>query len=372
VVTLAELAARPIDITISSKHLTLIHFETGDVTMVAVGDPDIVNVTVKGPDVLLKALASTGSTNAFIWQAGRYTQWTFTVRQNTKDARLIIVKDLVAAPGDESTNKSTERKENNRKTTAEPGAAATSLPATGAMGNTSTPAAPAQAPLDVPSQQPIHTQATDSDACGKRLMLDQFVRTLNARQRELFGMFLMEPELPKAQALLRELTVQQRCDLVAFLSDPDHAAASSRAPPGTGTGASTAGAQPSSRGTPPAIQKPAKLEYEPPSRAAVALTVTPEIIDGQLFLYYQLANEGQATLLTDILRLRIFDSKRHRLAFRINRISRDGYVGRLETNGVEYGVIGVDGHEQVIALEWKLITLGSGVEQVVRIEAQVP
>src|SRR5439155_17263782 len=96
VVALTELASKPVDVAISSKHLTLIHFETGDVSMVAVGDPAIVSVTVKGPDVLLKALSSSGSTNAFIWQAGRYTQWTFTVRQNSKDARLIIVKDSIA------------------------------------------------------------------------------------------------------------------------------------------------------------------------------------------------------------------------------------------------------------------------------------
>src|SRR5437773_2366760 len=102
VVALAELAAKPVEIVISSKHLTLIHFETGDVSMVAIGDPAIVSVTVKGPDVLLKALASSGSTNAFIWQGGRYTQWTFTVRQNSKDARLIVVRDLAATGRDGS------------------------------------------------------------------------------------------------------------------------------------------------------------------------------------------------------------------------------------------------------------------------------
>src|SRR2546427_5529846 len=96
VVALTELASKPVEVAISSKHLTLIHFETGDVSMVAVGDPAIVSVTVRGPDVLLKALASSGSTNAFIWQGGRYTLWTFTVHQNSKDARLIVVKDLAA------------------------------------------------------------------------------------------------------------------------------------------------------------------------------------------------------------------------------------------------------------------------------------
>ena len=39
--------------------------------------------------------------------------------------------------------------------------------------------------------------------------------------------------------------------------------------------------------------------------AGVALTVTPQIIDGQLFLHYILENQSEETLLTDILRLRL-------------------------------------------------------------------
>src|SRR5437879_4887645 len=116
VVAMAELAARSIEVAISTKQLTLIHFETGEVSMVAIGDPAIVSVTVKGPDVLLKALTSSGSTNAFIWQGGRYTQWTFMVRQNSKDARLIVVKDSVATSGDGSGSRSLEREGNDPKT----------------------------------------------------------------------------------------------------------------------------------------------------------------------------------------------------------------------------------------------------------------
>jgi hypothetical protein len=92
-VILSDLTVRAEEVGISSKHLTLIHFDMGDVSMVAVGDPTIVSVTVKGPDVLLKATASSGTTNAFIWQAGRYTQWILVVRQDSKDAHLIVVKD---------------------------------------------------------------------------------------------------------------------------------------------------------------------------------------------------------------------------------------------------------------------------------------
>ena len=93
------MASKPVEVAISSKHVTLIHFEIGEVSMVAVGDPGIVSVTVKGADVLLKALTSSGSTNAFIWQDGHYAQWTFTVRQSSQDPRLMIVRDLAASAG---------------------------------------------------------------------------------------------------------------------------------------------------------------------------------------------------------------------------------------------------------------------------------
>ena len=106
--------------------------------------------------------------------------------------------------------------------------------------------------------------------------------------------------------------------------------------------------------------------------AAVALTVIPEIIDGQLYLYYTLENQSEDTLLTDILRLRILDHSGNRLAFKINRASQDGYIGRLETNGVEYGLIGIDVDEEVLVLEWKLVIQGSGALRLLRMEIQVP
>jgi Pilus formation protein N terminal region len=101
VVVWTDLTVRAEEVGISSKQLTLIHFEMGDVSMVAVGDPSIVSVTVKGPDILLKATASTGTTNAFIWQAGRYTQWILVVRHDSKDPRLIVVKDAGPVGGEE-------------------------------------------------------------------------------------------------------------------------------------------------------------------------------------------------------------------------------------------------------------------------------
>src|SRR2546426_1840574 len=224
VVALTELARQPVEVAISSKHLTLIHFETGDVSMVAVGDPAIVHVTVKGPDVLLKALASSGSTNAFIWQAGRYTQWIFTVRQNSKDARLIIVKDSIAMTGDPFGLRSAEHRGNSQQTAPDqPPTAAALRP----LGPEATVGSATAAP--VLTQQPTATSALEqsanakamaSEACGKPLILDQFLKTLNDQQRELFGVFMTESTLARLQALLRELSLQQRSDLLALLSVP--------------------------------------------------------------------------------------------------------------------------------------------------------
>jgi hypothetical protein len=390
VVSLLEVAAKAFEVPISSKQLTLIHFETGDVGMVAVGDPTIVNVTVKGPDVLLKALASSGSTNAFIWQAGRYTQWTLTVRQNSKDPRLIIVKESVAITGDEPSSQSVERGGRDKKTvTSEaPTTTKSGPPLAGAtVGSATTPPAPAQQPSTaIGSEQSANTQAMINEACGKSLVLDQFTKTLNDRQRELFGMFLTEPTLARLQALVRELSPQQRCDLLALLSVSASSKQAPVDPPrsaGTTPGPSTTAAQNNGQAAPqtaqvrpePQAQRPPSSEASQPDSSApapVALTVIPELIDGQVFLYYTLENQGEATLLADILRLRIFDRNGARLAFRISRASEGGYLGRLEQDGVEYGVIAVDASEKSLVLEWKLIQLGSGAQQLMRAEVQVP
>ncbi len=390
VVALADLAIRPIEVAISPKQLTLIHFETGEVSMVAVGDPTVVSVTVKGPDVLLKALTSSGSTNAFIWQAGRYTQWTFTVRQNSKDARLIVVKDSVATSGDGSGSRSMERGGNDPKTAAGQASApaTSSLPAIGAtVGGVTTAPAPARQPSGAPAtESPANAGTTTGDACGNPPTLDEFLKTLKGPQRELFRVYLTDPTLARLQALLRELSPQQQCDVLAVLSvsaPSKQAAADSPKPTGTPSGPSTTDAQNNGQAPPQTAQIRQEPEEQGPSPsdavqpdssvpAAVALTVTPEVIDGQLFLYYALQNQGEATLLTDILRLRIFDRNGNRLAFRINRAAQGGYLGRLEADGVEYGVIAIDTSEKTLILEWKLITQGSGAQRLMRAEVQVP
>ncbi len=388
VVVLAELSARPIEVAISTKQLTLIHFETGDVNMVAVGDPAIVSVTVKGPDVLLKALASSGSTNAFIWQGGRYTQWTFTVRQSTKDARLIIVKDLITTARDES-GKSAEGTGKDRKTAT--GLTAAAAPSGQPTIGTSTASsamlsAPAnQLSAESAQQQTATARTSAPDPCGSSTTLDYFVKTLSASQRELFSAFLTTPTLEKLRALLLKLSVKQRCDLLALLSAP-----ASSEQPTTVSSISTAPAS-----APPAVNgdernqtqtktvesccgsaardvAPAVAQHGSPMSAGVVFSVTPQVIDGQLFLYYVLENHSEATLLTDTLRLRILDGSGKRLTFGINRASRDGYLGRLETEGVEYGVIAIDAPKKTLVLEWKLIRFRSGTQQLVRAELQVP
>ncbi len=219
-VGLTELTARPEEVAISTTHLTLIHFEIGDVSMVAVGDPALVSVTVKGPDVLLKALVSSGSTNAFIWQGGRYTQWTLVVRKDSNDARLVIVKDAGAPLREDSTRTSRERGKQDGKQPVGPTAVA--IPP-GELSVTAPAASMAAAPEAVvqpdPAPTPLETTTTQMprSTCGKPAMLDQFVKTLTARQRDLFGVFLTEPSFATLQRLMAELNLPQRCDLLAVL-----------------------------------------------------------------------------------------------------------------------------------------------------------
>ncbi len=390
VVILADLAAKPVEVAISSKQLTLIHFETGEVSMVAVGDPAIVSVTVKGPDVLLKALTSSGSTNAFIWQGGRYTQWTFTVRQNTNDARLIIVKDLVATARDES-GKSAEGAGKDRKTATGLTAAAAPAgqPPIGTnTASSATLSAPAnQLSAESAQQQPATAGTSAPDSCGASTTLDHFVKTLSASQRELFSAFLTTPTLERLRALLLELSVTQRCDLLALLSAPAPSEQPTTVPPiSTAAPASAPSAVNGDERNQPQTKRvesccgsaarevgfPVAAQAGSPKSAGVVFSVTPQLIDGQLFLYYVLENYSEATLLTDTLRLRIFDGSGNRLTFGINRASRDGYLGRLDANGVEYGMIAVDAPKKTLVLEWKLIKFRSGAQHLVRAELHVP
>ena len=389
VVALTELASKPVEVAISSKHLTLIHFETGDVSMVAVGDPAIVNVTVKGPDVLLKALTSSGSTNAFIWQGGRYTQWMFTVRQNGKDSRLIVVKDVVTTARDESSRSAEGAGRDGKPATDSTVVAATSgQPAVGTgAASSATISAPAQHQSAGSAQrQSTTTGHATSDACGASATLDDFVKMLNARQRELFSAFLTEPTLARLQALLLELSVKQRCDLLALLSapasseqpttDPLVSAAPGSAPSVVnaheGNQAQDRTAEACCGSAPQNAESTVTAQQESLTSAGVVFSVSPEVVDGRLLLYYVLENHSEATVLTDILRLRIFDGNGKPLTFGINRASQNGYLGRLETDGVEYGVIAVDAPEKILVLEWKLIEFRSGAQQLVWAEVQVP
>jgi hypothetical protein len=269
VVVLADLAVRAEEVGISSKHLTLIHFEMGDVSMVAVGDPTIVNVTVKGPDVLLKATASSGTTNAFIWQASRYTQWFLVVRHDSKDARLIVVKD------------------------------------TGSLGR--------EEPLGaVDHPDPDGSKVTEAQAGAP------------AGDQSSVGVGDHRGERP----LVSSPPAPDKSDKTVSVADPPDQSILSH----------------------------------------VAMSITPRVIDEQIFFYYTLENHGQVTLLTDILRLRILDRDGHRLAFGINRVSPSGRLGRLGTNDVEYGVIGIDSSDSGLVLEWKFGTFGSAAQHQLRLE----
>lgn len=210
------------------------------------------------------------------------------------------------------------------------------------------------------------------------------MKTLGDRQRALFSAFLTKRTLARLEALLLELSAKQRCDLLALLSVPsDQAATDFPNPTRTESAYPRTDTHNNNRVKQQTAESKRELEAqgvagtapsEPSSLlpAGVALTVTPQIIDGQLFFHYILENQSEDTLLTDILRLRISDRNGNRLAFRINRASQDGYIGRLETNGVEYGLIGIDADEEVLVLEWKLVIQGSGAPRLLRMEVQIP
>ena len=121
------------------------------------------------------------------------------------------------------------------------------------------------------------------DACGKPLTLDQFLKALNGQQRELFGMFLTEPTLTRLQALVRELSLQQRCDLLGLvpISTPSNQAADFLGSTGTESGQSTTVAQNKGQAPPQAVQIRIKPEAQgpPPGKAA-----QPEIVDGTILL----------------------------------------------------------------------------------------
>jgi hypothetical protein len=114
----------------------------------------------------------------------------------------------------------------------------------------------------------------------------------------------------------------------------------------------------------------ARVSVEAPSGVLAAFT--PQVVGRQIFLNYVLQNRGEATLLADGLRLRVLDRAGKRLGYVITRTSQDGYVGRLAPGGVEAGVITVETTEKVVVLEWTLVEVGTGTEQLLRAEVQVP
>jgi hypothetical protein len=380
IVTLADLASKPVEVAITSKHLTLIHFETGEVSMVAVGDPGLVTVTVKGADVLLKALTSSGSTNAFIWLGGRYTQWTFTVRQNTKDPRLIIVKDLAVGSGTRVEPRSTAGGTGgeSRPATGLPAAAATTpghVPS-GISAESIAAPLPAHPPSPgTPSSSSAMGKGWDRGACESTSDLDDFVKTLTARQRGLFSEFLTAPSLATLQTLFLALNEQQRCGLLALLSVPATPTAFPSGSPALLPPTPQeleAKADKTEQAKEPTAEAGLRLGFHKLGRAGVIFSVTPQVVDGRLFLYYVLENRDEATLLTDILRLRVYDGHGQRVQFSIRRGTQDGYLGRLETGGLEYGLIAVATAEKDLLFEWNLVGFGSGEMRVARAAVQVP
>lgn len=365
IVLLGEASATPIEVAVSPKQLTLIHFDGGDVSMVAVGDTSIVNVVVKGPEVLLKALAFSGTTNAFIWVTGRYTQWRLTIR-DANDPRVIIVKEGEGQPAGSSSKSSGEGK------AAAPGKPVTVTSAYQPKPDPGKPAAqtsppPATQPPPVSSSTP---PAAPAAAHAGSSELDQFLKSLNAKQLELFSALLQDPSLVKLSALVRELSPEQRRQLLGLLAAPgalDQAGKPAAGPPQPSPAPPKAAAGQAGQ---PAPVMAARVNTEVP--AGLSFSVTPQVVGSQVFVNYLLQNQGDATVLADGLRLRVLDRQGNRLAYLVTRTSQEGYVGRLSPGGVEAGVITIDTTEKVVIVEWTVVEVGSGAQQVLRAEIQVP
>jgi hypothetical protein len=356
VVMAGDAASKPVEVPISTKQVTLIHFDVGDVSMVAVGDPALVSVTVNGPDVLLRAQAFSGSTNAFIWAAGGYTQWRFVVREGN-DPRVIVVKEGAAA--------------------------AKPVTVTSAYRPAPTPPQPAPSPAPQAGSQPPAPPAAQpappgGPATSGGSALDRFLKTLNAKQLELFGAFLADLTLLRLAALVRELSPEQQKQLLALLAAPGVVEKASATPaqgaavppaPAAQSSAAPAPALPTGQPSAPPPVVAARVAVEAPS--GVFATFTPQVVGRQIFLNYVLQNRGEATLLADGLRLRVLDRAGKRLGYVITRTSQDGYIGRLAPGGVEAGVITAETTEKVVVLEWTLVEVGTGAEQLLRAEVQV-
>lgn len=387
IVPLDTVTVRPVEVGVSTKQLTLIHFEIGDVTMVAVGDTSMVNVTVKGPDVLVKALAFSGKTNAFIWVAGAYTQWVFTVRDSSTDPRVIIVREKVAEAGAQAgtsgkgpvtvTQAYIPPKEQKPAVQTKPAAPSVSSqkPATQAK-----QAAP-----------PASSRKSAEQEGGPGLSpLDVFVKSLNKEQADRFAAFLKDPNLETLGNLLRVLNDQQRDMLMNMLISQKALIASGGKLTGT---ENEKQAQPA--GKPAGTEKEKQTQTvekadqpQKPSSAGVApvmvagvstevpegviFSVTPQVVGDRLFINYIFQNGGQQTLLADSLRLKIYDPEGTRLPYVITRTSETGYVGRLIPGGAEAGVISMELKTKRVVLEWTLVVLGTGEQLVVRATVSVP
>ena len=121
------------------------------------------------------------------------------------------------------------------------------------------------------------------------------MKILNARQREFFSVLLTDPSLTRLQALFRELSAQQRWDLLAFLSAPASSAPvaigalGSIAPESISSGGNSHETDQArnrttetSCGSPPQDGKSTvTAQGESPPSAGVVFTVTPEVIDGR-------------------------------------------------------------------------------------------
>jgi hypothetical protein len=91
-----------------------------------------------------------------------------------------------------------------------------------------------------------------------------------------------------------------------------------------------------------------------------------------LLINYAMSNEGQATLLADFTRLRVYDAAGREIAFRVTRGTSGPFLGRLQPGEVETGVLTVAGSHAIVVIDWTLVEVGTGATRLIRVRLAAP
>ncbi|MDR7544748.1 MAG: hypothetical protein QN120_10940 [Armatimonadota bacterium] len=352
---LQRVAQRPAEILLVPGFLTILEFEDA-VNAVATGNPSVVQlVDVTGGTVILRPRTGSGATDIVV---------------SVGDVRALFRVRVASQP--RTTHKylitSTAPSETDTQETAKPSTGEQPRrPATQVAART-----PATQPTPRPS--PAAPQPQQPQAATE---WDRFVATLTPAQQALLLNLMRELSLARLFEFLQALSPQQRDTFLRLArlrglqpQPPQNSAAQQdRQQPQQATGPRGQPAQQAAQpGGTPDPQKPTNPHGQPAQQPPQAGS-GPDWIDWQVtvqrtpsgtVLHYTLTNNGQRTLLTDLLKLRATsDGQPVRLV--VTRVNPSGYAGRVNPGDTEAGTIAVQQDRGgVLSLEWHVTEVGSG------------